>query len=996
MNKGKRIGWKWKVGIGCLLLIGGAGKWGANYMIHFGLESLLSYMVGAAIRIEWVERLQWRGGTRWAVLLRNVHLGSTLPGDSSEVGFIEKVYLAGEKDRVDTIYLGKAHLHLVRLAKKQKNFRYFPRRGKKAKAHRFFIQADTLWITLANFPPQVHLQVGSSIAKASIEVDSEAVRVKQLDALLEVGEVCVKGKKWPFPRQVQFALTGTYEKETDTWTNLFLRLLGEGSKMDFQGEIRGWEKPYGVLHARIDTPLRTALAPSLSPWLLSRAVYLSASVRGWVYEAHAWGAWKEGEYEACFSGEKERIIALEGKVRWGSYAEIVGKGSLERFCMKGWMRRPSLSVLGFGQFSFPMRKGVCTLIVHGKDTIHLRGGWEKAEGAGTLGGISFQGRWEKEKIEIQLDSMDKDGLLRILSAYRPFFSQGVGFKGAVVLSCPRFRWDSTVVCEKVHVGIQEREMEASAFLQIPGFIDSVQVWLRTPLSFHRGCFSGKGSHLSLYADWRGDSVELSGVGRWNEVVVWGSGWGSFSGQRLWLRVLRVASPGQGEAILTGGLSRGGADVEVRGSLSLPWLWRFLPIPGMRVQEGELSVDFCAEGSWDTLLRWDNPTEGKAQLRGVVGYFPSVGLTLRGFSLDLRYTPEVTSLESLSFQVGEASVSARGRVEGTLSYLYTDWHRLRGSLEVEAKNFSLENFWRRVEGGKTRRQVRLPAQMEASITARLFDVDVYGLALSEAEVQARLQSGSLWIDTIGLRYGEAMVEGKGFMETSDSSCYMVAGRIKAEGLPLARLLRDMEVDTVQTLRKLTLSGSFSGEAQLSLRFTPFVEWSDQSSLWARGQIRQGRMKTPRFLRWFRPYYLATFRDSLDFLAEVPELWLKDGFLRITDALLLSRVAAIRITGYHYLPKDRFLYRIQGVRMLRRVQRYPYLEFLPLYIVDFLDRSIFLLYVEKMGERVHWRYPWRYLLRRFLWPRLAEPRPAWQKTPFSVPSSSVEGGAITPQD
>ncbi len=154
----------------------------------------------------------------------------------------------------------------------------------------------------------------------------------------------------------------------------------------------------------------------------------------------------------------------------------------------------------------------------------------------------------------------------------------------------------------------------------------------------------------------------------------------------------------------------------------------------------------------------------------------------------------------------------------------------------------------------------------------------------------------------------------------------------------------------------------------------MNWKENSIFYAQGQVSQGQFYTPRWLRWLRPYYLAAYRDSMDFWAQVPSFQITDGFLKLEEGLLLTRAGALRLMGYHYLPQDRFLYQIRGARLYRRLQRYAELPGLAYYMADRLDQSLFLVYVEKLGPRVRVRYPVRYLLRRLIVPSLAEPVPS----------------------
>jgi hypothetical protein len=104
--------------------------------------------------------------------------------------------------------------------------------------------------------------------------------------------------------------------------------------------------------------------------------------------------------------------------------------------------------------------------------------------------------------------------------------------------------------------------------------------------------------------------------------------------------------------------------------------------------------------------------------------------------------------------------------------------------------------------------------------------------------------------------------------------------------------------------------------------------------------------------------------MDFLAQISELSIVDGYLQLHKSLVLTRIAAFHIEGTHLLARDRFLYRLQGTRLYRKAQRYPYLERLSPYLIDRLASSLWLFYIEKEGGRVRWHYPFKVLLRRLI--------------------------------
>ncbi|MFS8880690.1 hypothetical protein [Synechococcus sp. H55.11] len=179
-----------------------------------------------------------------------------------------------------------------------------------------------------------------------------------------------------------------------------------------------------------------------------------------------------------------------------------------------------------------------------------------------------------------------------------------------------------------------------------------------------------------------------------------------------------------------------------------------------------------------------------------------------------------------------------------------------------------------------------------------------------------------------------------------------------------MLAESGITQVPALRALGLRGTFSGDMQAAFRFAPNLTWRENSTLLASGRIANGLFYTPPFMRWLRPFYIAAYRDSMDFLARVPELHIVDGYLRLPPALVVTRIAAFYIEGTHLLAQDRFLYRLQGARLYRKVQRYPHLERLMPYLIERLPSSLWLFYIEKDRGRVRWQYPVKLLLQRLL--------------------------------
>lgn len=957
-----------------LLIVGGIG--GVGYLFQNqsvrreALEALLTHIVGAPVEIRQVEAIQWKGGLSWRVCLRDVLLRSTLPGDTYPVACLSRVELSGTGRQIHKLILGGGRLFLYRLEKKQKNFRYFPKRGSRSPTLAFQVQAESLAIDLVNLPPGVHLRWRVPTLEARVEVDSAFVRIKGLETQFAISEVCLRDRRWPFPAALWLQFRGEYEKEADTWRQVSLYLRGEKDTLQFAGEIQRWERPDGVVRASLSSSLVRQLSEEVGSWVGGGALSLAGSVTGESYEGRLWGRWRHGDYDFCLQGEGAKLKEVEGRLRWIGVGVWRFRGPLTALAVRGvlWYKGFLPSVEGY--INLPARVGRFTVGVR-RDTLRVEGSWDSLTGTLAIGGYLLRGHWRRGAgVSIEADSLEKSSLIAAIEPYQSLFG-GQSVKIPIQLYCRRFVWDSSATLDSGRVTLtSEGRLLGEGYLQIKVLPAPVFLRLWSNARLASGSLSLTSPYGYLFGEWKGDSATVSLIGYWEGIFGVGTGEIFLSTQRLWLRSLRGIYQSS-EALLRGNLSPKGADVQVSADLHLPQVLAYVPLRGMQVSSGRLLVDFCAQGSWDTLLRWDNPSEGKGVLQGVSAYFPALALPMDSLYVSLAYGPEYTRLESLSVRIGEASLSARGEVAGVLSYLYTDWYKLRGWLDVVGEGVVLDRFWRRREADTLRRQLRIPTQMDIAVRASLGDVDIYGIRLDRVYAQARLSEAFLWVDTLGITYAGAQVWGRGALDGLDTACYMASIKIGVQELPIQKLLREVEADTFPTLNRLGLQGRFSGEMQVSLRFSSTVEWAKNSSLWAHGAIQEGRFRTPRFFRWFRPYYLAAYRDSMDFLAEVPAFYLQDGFLRLQEAFLLTRVGVVRVSGYHYLPADRFLYRLQGARLYRRVQRQPRLDLLSLYALDFVDRSVLVLYVEKEGKKVRWHYPLRYLLRRLLLARPAEP-------------------------
>lgn len=934
--------------------------------LHWGIEMLLGYIVGAPVEIAQIEAIELRWNGSWMLRLGTVSVGSTLPGASFPVAHFHTVMLYGSGQLIDSAYLRGGELHLIRLGKLEKNFRYFPRRRESSPEQDFFFRAESIHIHLANHPPGVFLNLSVHTLQAHIHIDSLAVRIADGRTAVKAKEVCIGGTPTPFPETIYLALEGIYEKKTDLWSDVNLILAAPEGLLHFCGDIARWEEPHGHLGGVLWSSIIADIIPKSAPWLSGKKLFFTGEVKGLAYEVRLSGGSGEGSYDLCIQGEKDQIHLLSGNLYIEGIGILAISGSPERLRITGKGNLKGVSIHMEGMLNLRAARGFMRLSdAYGADLL-LSGTLRQLKLSGHIGTLYFTGSWYSDRhLSLWLDTVNVETLYHALQPYMPVL-RGSGTL-PVEVRVSRVLWGKYGTLSGALLMIRDGRFLLTGQAHgasLPSPID-LRVWGRTDLVC--GGFVSRAAEGYLYGEWIGDSADVSGIIRWEDIILEGSAYVDMARRCLWIRRAEGRFSGGEGFQLRGALMPDSADAELRGTVPLPWLLDYLPLFGFIVQEGSLRLAICAQGSWDTLLRWDNPTEGEVSLHHVRGYFSGLAVPLRDLDAHLSYSPQHTTLHTVRGQVGDLTFRADGEVLGALSYLYTDWYRLRGRLWIEADHLVVSDFWRRVEREEIRPQVRLPSQMDALIEVTVRDVDMLGVGLEHAHIAAHIEGLGVRIDTLSISYAHAQAGGRAYLDVQDSACYMLVGRFYAEGLPIERLLSDLGVGKIPTFQRLGLRGRFAGEVQFSLRFSPDVAWLRQSSFHAEGSLSGGRFHTPRFMRWLRPYYLEAYRDSMDFFAQVSGLSVTDGFLRLSKAFLLTRVAALEVSGYHYLPADRFLYRIQAVRVRRRVQRYADLEVFIGAFSHLIDRSFGLIYVEKEGGKIYWRYPWRYALRRLLIPK-----------------------------
>ncbi|MCS7297412.1 MAG: AsmA family protein [Bacteroidia bacterium] len=936
---------------------------GLESVIHWSIEGIFTFIMGAPVEIGYIQALTLKGDGRWHVWASEVRISSTLPEDTLPASHLQEVVLYGRGLSIDSIWLRGGSLTLIRLKPLEKNYRFFPRRNSRPRPQHFLIRAESLVFHLSNLPPAVFVNLFISSLHGKIQVDSAMIRIAAGRAELQIQDICIREAKLPPSSAASLALTGEYDKRTDTWQRVDVAVSASEGILRFIGTISRWESLRGSLGGILSPLFLQILFPSSADWIETCPLAVSGEITHPSYELRVAGDWNQGFYDICLKGERTHLQHLNGAVTIKPvHGHISFRGPPSALQVKGQLQPQGLTFLFHGSLNLGTYTGILCVRDQSGSTLQIAGGAKEGRFYGQVKGIPFKGKWSQPSLlSLELDTVEVQALQSILLSYSPLWRGGNGnvslrFSIAQLTS---YEYGEVSQIEGV---LRQGHLTASGHLRLKRFNTPIALRLYATSDFQRGKLALEADLGHAYISWKGNHAGISGVWRWEDVVGEVSGESNWQSRQLWLQRATVFFP-TGEALhIQGRLSLDSADVQVEGDLPLAWILRYLPLPGLEVYAGSIEVGVCGQGSWDTLFHWENPTTGVVKVRGVKGSFPQLALPLTDLEIFIHYLPEATHLRSVKGQIGSLSFSAEGEIAGALSYLYTDWYRLRGWIAIRADHFILSEFWRRVERTQVRPQVRFPSQMSAQVKVHLRDADLLGFRIDSLHLAGRIEGLTGWVDTAALRYAGALAKGQAFLDLQDSTCYMIAGSAEVQQLPIHYFLKDFGLIALPTFQKARLKGAFSGHLQFNLRFTPEISWLRQSSLYGKGSIADGQMRTPRFMRWLRPYYLSAYRDSMDFIAHVPQLSVTDGFLKLSDALLISRVAALQVSGYHYIPAEKFLYRIQAVRVRRRIQRYPHLEVFTGIFSELLDRSMGLLYVEKDGSRVRWHYPWRYLIRR----------------------------------
>ncbi|MCS6790446.1 MAG: hypothetical protein NZ580_05660 [Bacteroidia bacterium] len=924
----------------------------------WGLSSLLAYIVGAPVEIKEVEYFFWRRDGYWNLSCRQVRVYGTLPGDSSPAACIDRLSLSGIGKKLKAITIEGATVSLLRIAPAIKNYRFFPQRGSGKESIVLSLTARQCTLDFINLPPNLHINLAIQAAESEIEIDSLHIRVRRLESFVRLSELCWRGRL-PLPKRLRLQAQGTFLKKEDSWPALNLYLEGEEGKLYAQGRLIQWSQPYADFYVNVEGDYLTALLPSPLaegiPWIEGIGRWEQNS-----YEVRLLSAPFRGRADLCLQGRLSDVPHITGRLYWSQYADLRIHGTSLELAVKGESFIAPLCGRFHGKWQPKVPRAYLTFFSPQSDTLHLTGWLDSAGIQGTWRRIPFTAVWDRAKgLFLKVPYAELIPLYEAIprspgSTRSPAFPVSVAIRHLHAGEIGDFR--------SVLLHLQKDSLEGEASYYREGW-EPFQIRVKAEIPSLQGIGAAEAPNANLYAEYRRDTLWIWGTGILYEVIGNMAGFVPLSQRKLYLMKAQAHTRGGGIGEVSGSLTRESADIQVQGEIPVKDILNYFPISGIEVERGALGFRLCAQGAWDTILRWDNPTEGQLHLKEVKGFFPALGLPLHRCSAEVRYDPDTTHIYQLDVRAGSFHLYAQGTLQHALSYLYTDWRHLQGNVRIEVEDFVLQEVWRRKRKDTITPFVQLPTSMHLDVEASFRRTNLLGIYIDRAYVQGALHETMLSLDSVHIFYRDGEGYARSMLEVSDSACYLMGGSIRLRNLPLLPLLQELGVARLPAIKQVGLSqGRFSGRVQLSLRFTPELRWYRQSTLWLEGQVFPAVCRTPRFLRWFRPWYIAAYKDTIDFLADIESAYYTDGFLHIPNLLLLTRVAAFRIQGYHYLFPNSFLYRIQVTRLRRKAQRYADLERLTRPVLTALEQSLGLVYVERRGAKTRWYYPIRYAVNR----------------------------------
>ncbi|RMF53651.1 MAG: hypothetical protein D6750_00700, partial [Bacteroidetes bacterium] len=678
-----------------VLAVGGGGWVGWRVgpeLVRWGIEQVLSYVVGASVRVGQVKAFAWEGNWRWRLELQDVSLSSTLPGDTCPTARLYRVQLTGQGRQLREVVLQRGWVRLIRLGTAQKNFRYFPRRGRPLR-QRLVVKAQEVQFAFLNIPADLALALQVDTLQAGLDIDSVSVQVEALWARLLPREVCWHQVWPPFPAPLLLRAQGRLYKALQNWEGFTLSLEAPEEWVHFSGCVENWTHLWGSFAGRAEVLSRLGqYAPKLAE-LSVRTVTAEGWIGGLEYGACLRGTWKRGAYQVYLVGRGPTVRTLQGRVEWRGLGWAGFEGTLANMAVWGGLSLQGLHAKGTGWVSLSRRLGKLTLATSYGDTVWAEGSLDTLSGQLYLRGQQLKGTWTKKKgLQLFADSLLLGELIRAWAPYRPLLQGNGSVTIPVCLQARIFRWDTVAEGKGLWVRLEPNHgLEAGAQVHLRFWPETLES--RAWRSSQSWALSLQGKAGYLHAEGAGDTAWVSATGWWQDYPWQVAGMVNLPKRILWLCYAWAGGPST-HVEVQGMLSPTGASAEVKASFPLAEAFRFFPLEGVRVSAGGLTTRFCAQGTWDTLLRWDNPLEGTATLEGVQAYFPYLGLPLLDFSVRVVFSPEETRLR-LSGRVGATQLQAQGQLQGTLSYLYTDWYRLQGHLDVEAESLRLADFWRRV-------------------------------------------------------------------------------------------------------------------------------------------------------------------------------------------------------------------------------------------------------------------------------------------------------------
>lgn len=948
--------------IGLLIVIGRS----------FWVRKILSYYVGSEV---WFDSLSlaWLEGQKWQAHFQSIYIASTEPTIPFAPLKARKLVLTFEGMTLQGVEAEEASFVLLRKgggAQIVRNYqRLFPKRGR-GRPLSLKVSVRKALFYLLNQPAELEVQAQVERADGVVNVDSVWVGLSEAGVQVERLSICYRGRAYEGLHEGGVSCRGRYRKREDSWESGFLRVCFPGLELLYEGKVRRWALLEGSLQVRVDSTLlrRWVALPALAGAIMGGDLRASVVFDGDGGFFHTWGEGSWGAYEACGQWNAERWGQLEGMLWKGSAYYLKAEsedGNSWKVGGRGW----------YQGYPWWVKAHLRDLSEGGEAVFQLGEVWGRyrgslRQGRGLVGWSALKAhiQWdERQGLKLELDTVRWAEMVDFLDRYRPLWkgAHGSGFLWEVTVK--RLEVGRKWFLRQVRVASRGKYLDGQGELCYPSWELCLGLKGYLEREGRTGHLTGCDAEGRIcgWAEWWGDSVAASVAGLLEDGYYGHiKGSGSLSQRRFWVEAGRLQSAAGSYLEVQGTFTDSVADGTAGGEVWIPEILTWLPLRGLEVREGYLSGKLCFQEGWQSLFSWDNHAEGWTRLSQVRGEFLKVGLPVLLDRVQVVFDPGSTRIEDLQAEVGDMRLSGAATVQGTLGYIYEDWRSLQGQVSLFVERFRLLDVWRVRRGDTYVPRLLLPEKMnlQAEIVAK--DVDILGFSFDSVLVDGLLSEQTIRLDKVEALYKEGKIEGWGLLDAIDTACYMAGWQVRAEGIPIQAVLTESGLYRVPAIGALGIQGAYAGEIQAAIRFAPSLTWRENSTLLARGSVSKGLFRTPSFFRWIRPFFIAAYRDSMDFLAQISELSIVDGYIQLNRSLVVTRMAAFTIEGTHLLSQDRFLYRLQGTRVFRRAQRYPHLERLSPYLVDRLSNSLWLVYIEKRDGQVRWRYPVKYLLQRLI--------------------------------